>query len=156
MNQHLPASKIAEALLLRPAGATMDDLIAATGGPQYNVLRRLKARGFVVRSEKEGRRSRYFATAPSRPHYDVAVSKRGQVTIPVEVREALKLGHVQKIRFTIGDDGSVTLSAARKSIADLFGILGKPPRSLTIDEMEEAIGQAAVERYLRSIDDKAR
>ncbi len=54
-----PGSKAAERLLIRPAGATMDELIAATGGPQYNVLRRLEARGYAVRKLREGRVTRY-------------------------------------------------------------------------------------------------
>jgi hypothetical protein len=41
-------------------------------------------------------------------------------------------------------------------LSDLFGILGKPPRSLTLKEMDEVIAQAAVDRYLRSSGRKKR
>ena len=38
-------STLAEQMLTAQSGATMDEIIAATGGPQYNVLRKLEARG---------------------------------------------------------------------------------------------------------------
>lgn len=46
MDERLPGSRQAEKLLTSAEGATMDELIAATGGPQYNLLRRLEAQGY--------------------------------------------------------------------------------------------------------------
>ena len=134
----LPATKIAEQLLVRPHGATMDEIIAATGGPQYNVLKKLE------------RSTRYFASPPGEPCFEATVTSQGQVTIPKEVREHLKLRSGQKVRFVLKGDGRVEIAPKSHSITDLFGILGKPPRSATIEEMDEAIGRGAVERYLRS------
>jgi sugar-specific transcriptional regulator TrmB len=65
MNKHVPGTKLAERLVTKPGGATMAELIAATGGPQYNVLKRLEARGYRVRKVKEGKETRYFAAAPA-------------------------------------------------------------------------------------------
>jgi len=62
-----PGTKIAEQMMTRPDGATMDEIVAATGGPQYNVLRRLEGRGYRIRKVKEGRATRYFAKAPATP-----------------------------------------------------------------------------------------
>ena len=59
MNEHVSGSKIAERMLSRPEGATMSELIAATGGPQYNLLKRLKATGRTVRETREARQTRY-------------------------------------------------------------------------------------------------
>ena len=55
MNEHLPGTKLAEQLLTQPGGATMAEIIAAAGGPQYNVLKKLEARGYRIRKIKEGK-----------------------------------------------------------------------------------------------------
>ena len=69
MNEHLPGTKLAERLLARPNGATMAEIIAATGGPQYNVLKKLEGRGYRIRKVKEGKETRYFAEPPAAPFY---------------------------------------------------------------------------------------
>jgi hypothetical protein len=50
----------------------------------------------------------------------------------------------------VNPDGSVTLVAANLSVRQLRGILPRPERPATIEEMNEAIADAVVERYLRS------
>ena len=91
MNDDRPGSELAERLMTRPDGATMDEMVAATGGPQYNVLKRLEGRGYRIRKVKEGRTTRYFAEAPSTPSYEATVTSKGQVTLPKEIRERLRL-----------------------------------------------------------------
>jgi len=150
MTDEGPGSKIAERLVSRPAGATMDEIVAATGGPQYNALKRLEGRGYRIRKVKEGRATRYFAEAPAAPSYDATVTGKGQVTLPKEVRERLRVRKGDKVRFVVEDKASIAVTRAEHSIRDLFGILGKPRRSATLQEMDEAIRRHAVERYLRS------
>jgi antitoxin PrlF len=150
MDENLPGTKIAERLMTRPDGATMDEIVAKTGGPQYNVLRKLEGRGYRIRKVKEGRATRYFAKPPAAPSYEATVTSKGQVTLPKEVRGCLRLGEGDKVRFTVESEGRVAVARAEHSIRDLFGILGKPRRSATLQEMDEAIRQHAVERYLRS------
>jgi antitoxin PrlF len=144
-----PGSKIAERLVTRPDGATMDEVIAATGGPQYNVLRRLEGRGYRIRKVKEGRNTRYFADAPAAPSCEAAITSKGQLTVPKEIRERLNLHAGARVRFSV-EDGRVVLTRAGTKLADLFGILGKPPRSATLEEMDQAIRDAAIARYLRA------
>lgn len=120
-------------------------------GPQYNVLRRLEGRGHRIRKIKEGKATRYFATPPTAPSYEVTVTGKGQVTLPKEVRERLRLHEGDTVRFAIEDGERIIVERAGLSIRDSFGILGKPPRSLTLHEMDEAIGQAVVDRYLRAV-----
>ncbi|MGA8155242.1 MAG: hypothetical protein WB822_03315, partial [Rhodoplanes sp.] len=91
MNEHIPGTKLAEQLLVRPEGATMDEIVAATGGPQYNVLRKLEGRGYRIRKVKEGRATRYFATPPDAPSFEATITSKGQVTIPQDVRDRLRL-----------------------------------------------------------------
>jgi antitoxin PrlF len=150
MNKNLPGTKLAEILMMRPQGATMDEIIAATGGPQYNMLKRLQGQGRPVRKIKENRTTRYFLAAPASA-YEATVTSKGQLTIPKDVRERLGLGNGGgKVRLTIEDDNRVTISAKPLRLSDLAGILGKPRRSLTLEEMDQAIAQAAVERFRRA------
>ena len=156
MVEDRPGTKIAEQMMTRPDGATMDEIVAATGGPQYNVLRRLEGRGYRIRKVKDGRATRYFAKAPAIPSYEATVTDKGQVTIPKEIRERLRLGAGAKIRLTVEDGDRIVVTNEGSKLSDLFGILGKPPRSLTLKEMDEVIAQAAVDRYLRSSGRKKR
>jgi len=152
VNKPLSKIKTAERLMTRPEGATMDEILAATGGSyQYNAKRRLEARGYKVTTRPEGRSTRYFAKPPSRPGYEAAVTSRGQVTIPKQVREALRLKPGQKVRFAVGDGERATLTPVYRRLADLAGILGKPKKRLSIEEMDEAVRRAVVEKYLRAV-----
>jgi len=151
VDERVSNAKLTARLLTRTGGATMREIIAATGGPQYNELKRLSARGYSVRKVKEGNETRYFATAPDAPIFEAAMTSKGQVTIPKAIRESLRVRPGGKLRFAIEDGNRVVVSARPSSIQDLFGILGKPPRSATLEQMDEAIRQGAVDRYLRAV-----
>ena len=156
MDENLPGNKVAERLMTRPSGATMDEIVAATGGPQYNVLRRLEGRGYRIRKVKEGKATRYFATPPAAPAYEATMSGKGQVTLPKEVRERLQLNAGSKVRFTLEKGDRVVIARGGGRLRDLFGILGKPPRSVTLEQMDEAIKRGAVDRFLRAVGRKRR
>ena len=142
---------VAERLMTRPQGATMDEILAETGGSfQYNAKRRLEARGYVIRTRREGRSTRYWATPPQVREFELAVTAKGQFTIPKAVREQWGLAKGGQVRLTLEDENRVVLSPKQVRLADLAGMLGKPPRSLTLEEMDEVIAKAAVERYRRS------
>ena len=144
-------TRIAERLMTRPQGATMDEMISATGGPQYNVLRRLEGLGYRIRKVKEGRTTRYFANAPAARSYDATVTSKGQVTLPKEIREHMRLPAGGKVRFTVEEGGRVSLARGGARLSDLFGILGKPPRSATLEQMDQAVRDGAIARYLRAV-----
>jgi antitoxin PrlF len=151
MDENRSKIQTAEQLMTRPEGATMDEILAATGGSyQYNAKRRLEARGFRVKTRKEGRLTRYWAEAPRSQVLEATVTSKGQVTIPKEVRNHLGVRTGGKLQFTLEADGRVVVRTANLSISRLFGILGKPPRSATLEEMDEAVRRGAVKRYLRS------
>jgi len=151
MDKHLPGTKVAETLFTRPEGATMDEVIAATGDYQYNVLKRLEAKGYTIRKLKEGRSTRYFVTPPANPSYDLTVSARGQVVLPKELREKLGIRTGGKLKAEI-QDGRIVLGRKSGSIMDLFGILHRPGmRPRTLDEMDEGIAKAVAARNLRAL-----
>ncbi len=81
------------------------------------------------------------------------VTAGGRITIPKQVREALKLRPGDKVRFEVEDDGCARMKAMNRSIDDIVGML-KPYYDgpvITVEEMNEAIGGAAVERTERAL-----
>jgi AbrB family looped-hinge helix DNA binding protein len=147
MDERLPGSRQAEKLLTSAEGATMDELIAATGGPQYNLLRRLEAQGYKIRKVKEGRATRYRAIAPQRGSFEMQVSRKGQVTLPKEIREKLGVRGGGRLHGSIEGDRMVI--AAGGGIEDLFRILPKPKHSRSLEEIEEGIADGATRQPVR-------
>ncbi|NEN88139.1 MAG: AbrB/MazE/SpoVT family DNA-binding domain-containing protein [Okeania sp. SIO3H1] len=72
------------------------------------------------------------------------VSDRGQITIPEEIRDYLKLNAGSKIEFVIDEQGEVKIIPLKFSVEDLSGILHYPGiEKATIEDMEKAIQEAA-------------
>ena len=68
------------------------------------------------------------------------VTTKGQVTIPKQVRDALRVRPGDEVDFVLGDDGEVRLRAARFDARDLKGLLRRPNRKpVSLEAMEEAI-----------------
>lgn len=73
---------------------------------------------------------------------DVVISKvtsKGQITIPRQVRLVLGLKQGDEVRFIRLDDGHYAIEASSRDIQELKGILPKPKKSVTLEEMEETI-----------------
>lgn len=117
------------------------------------MLKRLEARGYAVRKLREGRLTRYFAAPPARSVIDLKVSPKGQVTLPKELRERLGVERGGNLRYTLQEDGRTFVDAPKKSLQDLFGMLHRPGmRAKTLEEIDEGIGKAVADEYLRGID----
>ena len=67
------------------------------------------------------------------------LTRKGQTTIPVKVRNHLKLRPGDKVEFVIERDGKVVLTPKNVDVRQLRGMLGPAPRHLTIEQMDEAI-----------------
>ncbi|MBA3449228.1 MAG: AbrB/MazE/SpoVT family DNA-binding domain-containing protein [Pseudaminobacter sp.] len=74
------------------------------------------------------------------------MTSKGQLTIPKEVRDELDLKSGTRFYVTIRD-GEVVAKPKNKKLADLAGVLGKPPsgETLTIEQMDEAIMDAVAQ-----------
>ena len=150
MPKPLPGSKLAEQMFTRRQGAMMGEIIAATGGPQYNVLKRLESKGYSVRRVREGRETRYFLTAPAKPSIEVSVSPKGQLTLPKELRERLGVVRGGTVRMGMEESGRAFVDAPKKkSILDLIPLVPNPKVHLTLEQIEEGIVAAAIERAMR-------
>jgi len=54
-----------------------------------------------------------------------AVTSKGQITIPVEVRRAMGLQPQDRVVFTVMPDGTTVMRAKSRSLRDLTGSLAK-------------------------------
>jgi antitoxin PrlF len=77
------------------------------------------------------------------------ITSKGQTTIPKSIRQHLKLKPGDRVEFVIGENGQVALLPSKVDIADLRGLLAPAPRRVTIEEMDEAIRDAVVRKYVR-------
>jgi len=79
----------------------------------------------------------------------IATSK-GQTTIPKSVRDAVGIKDGTPLTWIL-EDGGIRVVAKTLNAADLAGVLGPPPSGvhLTIEQMDEAIGEAIAERHER-------
>ena len=80
---------------------------------------------------------------------DAKMTSKGQITVPKDIRMKLGLKPGDRIRFLLEADGRVRLMPAKRDISELVGILPKPRRVVSIEEMDEAIARAVAEKYAR-------
>ncbi|MGV3548539.1 AbrB/MazE/SpoVT family DNA-binding domain-containing protein [Rhizobium sp.] len=74
------------------------------------------------------------------------MTSKGQLTIPKDVRERLNLAPGTRF-FVTERDGLVVARPKNKKLADLAGMLGRPPSgiSLTVEAIREAVADAIAE-----------
>ena len=66
------------------------------------------------------------------------VTSKGQVTIPHSIREQLHLSTGSKLEFVIKDN-TVIMMPINNKLSNLHGVLPKPSKTLSIDEMNNII-----------------
>lgn len=79
------------------------------------------------------------------------MTSKGQITVPKDVRDDLNLEAGSQVMFVKMPNGRYTIVARTGSIRDLEGMLhyeGMP--HLTVEQMDEAIGEAVAEEYRKS------
>ena len=69
------------------------------------------------------------------------VTSKGQITIPVAVRNDLGLDAGDRLEFIQIAPGRYEVVAAKRSVRELKGMFGKPSRTVSIEEMNQAIAQ---------------
>jgi AbrB family looped-hinge helix DNA binding protein len=72
------------------------------------------------------------------------ITTKGQITIPKEIRDYLKLEIGSKIGFVIDENGTVKVIPLNLPVTALSGMLRRPLlAAATIEDMESAISQGA-------------
>ena len=79
------------------------------------------------------------------------MTSKGQITIPVAVRRKLRLHAGSKVDFVENEAGELVLKPRTGDIRELYGIVKYDGPPLSIEEINEAIGDAAAESFRRSI-----
>ena len=67
------------------------------------------------------------------------ITSKGQITVPKPVRDALQLHSGDRVEFVFGDDGCLFLLSASQPVGSLKGMLPKPVRPVSLEEMDAAI-----------------
>lgn len=67
------------------------------------------------------------------------VTSKGQITLPAGVRRALRLEAGDRVEFVEVGPGRFEVVPVTASVRDVKGMFGKPPRIVSIDEMNRVI-----------------
>ena len=67
------------------------------------------------------------------------VTSKGQITIPVEIRKRMNLHAGDRVQFIPSDGGHVKIIPCKAPVSELIGMLPKPEKAATIEEMNETI-----------------
>jgi AbrB family looped-hinge helix DNA binding protein len=70
-----------------------------------------------------------------------AVTSKGQITIPVEVRRAMGLQPQDRVVFTVMPDGTTVMRAKSRSLRELAGSLAKTRKSRKVAVRRMRIGR---------------
>jgi antitoxin PrlF len=72
------------------------------------------------------------------------VTSKGQITIPIDVRVRLGLRPGSRLAFVPTESGGYEIHPEAGSVKDLKGVVPRPPRAVSVEEMDEAIVDAAI------------
>jgi AbrB family looped-hinge helix DNA binding protein len=69
------------------------------------------------------------------------LSSKGQVTIPLSIRQKLGLNKGDRIEFIELDNGQFSIVAATEDVRTLKGIVAKPTEPVSIEDMNRMIAK---------------
>lgn len=69
----------------------------------------------------------------------VTLNESHQIVLPESILQRLHIKPGDAVEIIVGDEGEIKLSPIANSITKLKGMLPKPKKTLSIQEMEEAI-----------------
>ena len=79
-----------------------------------------------------------------------AITTKGQITLPKAIRDKLGVKPGDRVTFREQADGKIVVEAATVDLLSLCGVIKPKVRGVTVEDMNEAIGQAVVDRFRRS------
>ncbi|WP_416670232.1 AbrB/MazE/SpoVT family DNA-binding domain-containing protein [Egbenema bharatensis] len=75
------------------------------------------------------------------------VTDTGQITLPEEIRQHLKLVSGSRVEFVIDEEGQVKIFPLNVAVETLSGILHRPDmQQASLEDMETAISEGANDR----------
>jgi antitoxin PrlF len=70
--------------------------------------------------------------------FNATLTTKGQTTIPIEVREGLKLQPQDKLNFTMLPDGTVIMRTKKRALNELVGIAGYTGAKVSLAKIKSA------------------
>lgn len=67
------------------------------------------------------------------------VTSKGQITIPREVRQALGIEAGDRVEFVAQATGVYTVVAATRDVRHLKGLVAKPAKPVSLEDMKRAV-----------------
>ena len=74
------------------------------------------------------------------------LTSKGQITLPKVVRERLGVEAGDKVEFVETEPGVFKMIAATRDVRDLKGVIPKPAKPVTIEQMGRAIARMGGQR----------
>ena len=72
------------------------------------------------------------------------VTSKGQITIPKPVRDGLGVDTGDRVEFVELEQGVYTLVAANRDIRDLKGVIPKPAKPVSVEDMNKVVRRRVV------------
>ena len=66
---------------------------------------------------------------------EAAVTSKGQITIPADIRRAMGIKAKDRVVFTVMPDGTTVMRAKTKSVTSLKGVLKNPGKKVPVSSM---------------------
>lgn len=66
---------------------------------------------------------------------EAAVTSKGQITIPVDVRQAMGLQPQDRVIFTVMPDGTTVMRAKTRSLKEMIGSLKRRGKKVPVKDM---------------------
>ena len=73
--------------------------------------------------------------------YISTITSKGQTTIPKDIRKKLNLITGDNIEYYVNNDSSITLIHSDLDIANLYGIMRKPNKTVSVEDMNKIISE---------------
>ncbi|MBI3181052.1 MAG: type II toxin-antitoxin system PrlF family antitoxin [Myxococcales bacterium] len=74
------------------------------------------------------------------------ITSKGQITLPIEVRRALRLRPGDRVSFRMAKDGSVVVEPETVDLLSLKGAVKSKVKGVSVEQMQQAIGKAVQRR----------
>jgi AbrB family looped-hinge helix DNA binding protein len=71
------------------------------------------------------------------------LTSKGQITLPKEVRDALGVATGDRVEFVETGKGVYEVVAASRDVRELKGIIDRPGRAVSVEEMRKAVARRA-------------
>jgi antitoxin PrlF len=71
------------------------------------------------------------------------LTSKGQLTLPKDVRTAMGVGPGDRVDFVLMEDGNFAVLPATHSVRSLKGLIPKPKKPVSLEDMDKAIARGA-------------